>query len=90
MFGFSKKILIFCIIVLANILDQLLNLNSGLLMVTLFYYIANEGLSIVENCAEMGVLVPKEISEKGFLIGNQHIPFFDSEFEKFKRQFPMK
>lgn len=24
---------------------------------------------------------PKEISEKGFLIGNQYIPFFDSEFE---------
>lgn len=64
MIGFTKKILIFCIIVLANILDQLLNLNGGLLMVTLFYYIANEGLSIVENCAEMGVLVPKQISEK--------------------------
>ena len=24
---------------------------------------------------------PNEISEKGFLIGNQYIPFFDSEFE---------
>lgn len=24
---------------------------------------------------------PNEISEKGFLTGNQYIPFFDSEFE---------
>ena len=35
-----------------------------LLMVTIFFYIANEGLSIVENCAEMGVLIPDEIGEK--------------------------
>lgn len=64
MFGFARKMMIFCIIVLANIIDQMLGLNGGLLMITIFYYIANEGLSIVENCAEMGVLVPKEIAEK--------------------------
>ncbi|WP_305751816.1 phage holin family protein [Mammaliicoccus sciuri] len=64
MFGFARKVMIFCIIVLANIIDQILGLNGGLLMITIFYYIANEGLSIVENCAEMGVLVPKEIAEK--------------------------
>lgn len=64
MFGFARKMMIFCIIVLANIIDQILGLNGGLLMITIFYYIANEGLSIVENCAEMGVLVPKEIAEK--------------------------
>ncbi|UXU79120.1 phage holin family protein [Mammaliicoccus sciuri] len=64
MFGFARKMMIFCIIVLANIIDQILGLNGGLLMITIFYYIANEGLSIIENCAEMGVLVPKEIAEK--------------------------
>lgn len=64
MYGFGRKILVFCIIILANIIDQILNLNNGLLMVTIFFYIANEGLSIVENCAEMGVLIPEEIGEK--------------------------
>nr|WNM55787.1 holin [Staphylococcus phage S-CoN_Ph37] len=63
MYGFGRKILVFCIIILANIIDQILNLNSGLLMITIFYYIANEGLSIVENCAEMGILIPDEIGE---------------------------
>ena len=64
MYGFSRKMLVFCIIILANIIDQILQLNNGLLMVTIFFYIANEGLSIIENCSEMGVLIPDEIGEK--------------------------
>lgn len=64
LFGFSRKIFIFFIVILANIIDQVLGLNGGLVVLTIFFYMANEGLSIVENCAEMGVLVPKEISEK--------------------------
>ncbi len=64
MYGFGRKILVFCIIILANIIDQILQLNNGLLMVTIFFYIANEGLSIIENCSEMGVLIPEAIGEK--------------------------
>lgn len=70
MYGFGRKILVFCVIILANIIDQILKLNSGLLMITIFFYIANEGLSIVENCAEMGVLIPEEIGEKLKVIRN--------------------
>lgn len=62
--GTAKKMLIFCIIILANIIDMILNLNSALLTMTVLYYIAHEGLSIVENCAEMDVLVPEQIKEK--------------------------
>ena len=43
---------------------MILNLNSALLTMTVLYYIAHEGLSIVENCAEMGILVPEEIKNK--------------------------
>lgn len=64
LFGYGRKIMVFCIIILANTIDQILNLNSGLLMVTIFFYIANEGLSIVENCAEMDVIVPEQITDK--------------------------
>lgn len=64
LFGFARKIFIFFIVILANIIDQVLVLNGGLVVLTIFFYMANEGLSIVENCAEMGVLIPKEISEK--------------------------
>lgn len=71
LFGYSRKIMVFCIIILANTIDQILNLNSGLLMVTIFFYIANEGLSIVENCAEMGVIVPEQIADKLEMIKNK-------------------
>lgn len=64
LFGFSRKIFIFIIVILANIIDQILALNGGLVVFTIFFYIANEGLSIIENCSEMGVLIPKEIAEK--------------------------
>ncbi|HBK0414688.1 TPA: phage holin family protein [Staphylococcus pseudintermedius] len=70
MFGYARKMLIFCIVILANIIDQILNANGGIVMMTLFFYITNEGLSIVENCAEMGVLIPKQIAEKLAVIGN--------------------
>ena len=62
--GTVKKMLIFCIIILANIIDMILNLNGALVTMTVLYYIAHEGLSIVENCAEMDVLVPEQIKEK--------------------------
>lgn len=64
LFGFSRKIFIFIIVILSNIIDQILALNGGLVVLTIFFYIANEGLSIIENCSEMGVLIPKEIAEK--------------------------
>ncbi|MBM2659696.1 phage holin family protein [Staphylococcus pseudoxylosus] len=64
LFGFSRKIFIFSIVILANIIDQVLGMNGGLVILTMFFYIANEGLSIVENCSEMGIIVPKEIAEK--------------------------
>lgn len=64
MYGVGRKMMIFCIIILANVIDQIMGLQSGLLMVTVFYYIAHEGLSIIENCAEMDVLVPEQIKDK--------------------------
>lgn len=71
LFGYSRKIMVFCIIILANTIDQILNLNSGLLIVTIFFYIANEGLSIIENCTEMGVIVPEQIADKLEMIKNK-------------------
>ena len=62
--GTAKKMLIFCIIILSNVIDMILNLNGALITLTVLYYIANEGVSIVENCAEMGILVPEEIKNK--------------------------
>lgn len=64
LFGYARKILVLVVIVLANVIDQVLHLDGIVTYGTVFFYIANEGLSIVENLAVVGVLVPKIIAEK--------------------------
>ena len=64
LFGYARKILIFGVIIVANISDQVLGLNGAITYATVIFYIANEVLSITENLAQIGVLVPKEISER--------------------------
>ncbi len=64
MFGFARKILVLVVIILANVVDQILGLNGAVTYATVLFYIANEGLSIVENLAKLGVIVPKNLAEK--------------------------
>ena len=64
LFGYARKILVLVVIILANVIDQILNLNGAVTYATVLFYIANEGLSIVENLAQVGVLVPTVIAEK--------------------------
>lgn len=64
LFGFARKILVLVVIILANVIDQILGLNGAVTYATVLFYIANEGLSIVENLAEVGVLVPAGLAEK--------------------------
>lgn len=64
LFGYSRKILVLIVIITANIIDQILNLEGTLTFATVLFYIANEGLSIFENMAQLGVLVPSNLAEK--------------------------
>lgn len=64
LFGFARKLLVLVMIVVANVIDQVLHLDGALTFATVLFYIANEGLSIVENMAQLGVLVPKQLAEK--------------------------
>lgn len=64
LFGFARKLLVLVMIIVANVIDQVLHLDGALTFATVLFYIANEGLSIVENMAQLGVLVPKNIAER--------------------------
>ena len=59
--GFFKKIIILIIISLAYQVDLLTNANDLIRNFVMYYYIANEGLSILENCSKMGVPIPNII-----------------------------
>lgn len=79
LFGYTRKLLIFIVIITANIIDQVLSLNGTLTFATVLFYIANEALSIVENMAQLGVLVPQQLAEKLKVIENQSEESFTNE-----------
>ena len=62
--GIIKKVGIILLIALSVILDRIIG-NTGLIRTFVIYYtVANEGLSIVENLGAMNVLVPEIVKEK--------------------------
>jgi len=64
LFGYARKMLVLVMIILANVVDQVLNLDGVLTFATVLFYLANEGLSIIENMAQLGVLVPAGLADK--------------------------
>jgi toxin secretion/phage lysis holin len=71
LFGYVRKIAVFGIIIAANIIDQILGLNGAVALATVVFYIANEILSITENCAQLGLNVPSFITDKLHVIQEQ-------------------
>lgn len=57
--GIGKKIMIFSLVAVAHILDQLIESNHLIRDATIFFYLANEILSIIENAGRAGVPVPQ-------------------------------
>ena len=63
-YGAGRKLLALFVVIVGNIIDNILNLNGAFILVIMFYYIATEGLSILENLAEMNVPFPEQIKDK--------------------------
>ena len=64
--GIFKKVLIFLMVGIAKILDgYILGDGSALRTAVIFFYCANEGLSLLENAAHIGLPVPEKL--KGIL-----------------------
>lgn len=61
--GVFKKIFMFSICSLAYWLDLLTGAGDVLFNVVVFWYIGNEGLSILENAIESGIKVPGKLKD---------------------------
>ena len=60
--GIAKKVLIFLLVGVANILDvQVIGTGCVLRTAVIFFYISNEGVSLLENAAYLGLPVPEKI-----------------------------
>ena len=62
--GIIKKIGYIVLIVVVEILDILLKDNGYLRNIIIYMFIANEGISILENWSAMGIKVPDIIKDK--------------------------
>lgn len=62
--GICKKVAIFCLVGIGHVLDtQIIQNGSVLRTAVIFFYLSNEGISIIENVALIGLPVPKKLKE---------------------------
>ena len=62
--GIFKKVLIFLLVGIGNIIDtQVIGNGSVLRTAVIFFYISNEGVSLVENAAHLGLPIPEKLKE---------------------------
>ena len=60
--GICRKVLIFLLVGIANILDmQVIGTGSVLRTAVIFFYISNEGVSLLENAGRLGLPIPVKI-----------------------------
>lgn len=62
--GIFKKVLIFVMVGIGNIIDtNLIKNGSAVRTAVIFFYISNEGISIIENSAKIGLPIPEKLKE---------------------------
>lgn len=60
--GIFRKIIIFCLVGVAHILDvNIIGTGAGLRTAVIFFYLSNEGVSILENAALLGLPIPEKL-----------------------------
>lgn len=62
--GICRKVAIFCLVGVGHVLDtQVIQNGSVLRTAVIFFYLSNEGISIMENIAIIGLPVPKKLKD---------------------------
>ena len=60
--GICRKVLIFLLVGIAHILDvQVIGTGSVLRTAVIFFYLSNEGVSILENAGHLGLPIPEKL-----------------------------
>ena len=62
--GICRKVLIFIMVGVGNIIDvQVLGQAGVLRTAVIFFYLSNEGVSLLENAAHLGLPIPEKLKE---------------------------
>jgi len=60
--GIFKKVLIFSLVAVGHIIDsKLIQNGSAIRTAVIFFYLSNEGISILENTAKIGLPIPEKL-----------------------------
>ena len=60
--GIFRKVMIFLLVGIANIIDvQVIGTGAVLRTAVIFFYISNEGVSLLENAGHLGLPIPEKI-----------------------------
>ena len=69
--GIYRKVLILMLVGIANLLDvQVIGTGAVLRTAVIFFYLSNEGVSLLENAAHLGLPIPEKLKAK---IGRAHV-----------------
>lgn len=62
--GICRKVLIFTLVGIGNIVDVYVLGETGVLRTAvIFFYLSNEGVSLLENAAHLGLPIPEKLKE---------------------------
>lgn len=62
--GICRKVLIFTLVGIGNIVDVYVLGEAGVLRTAvIFFYLSNEGVSLLENAAHLGLPIPEKLKE---------------------------
>lgn len=71
--GIARKVMIFIFVGMANIFEaELLGHSEPLRNAVIYFYIINEGLSIIENAIEFGAPVPEALKKRFLAFRDKH------------------
>lgn len=59
--GILKKCSYLCVVALSVVIDNLTGQSGLIRTLVIYFFVANDGLSIIENMAEMGVKLPQKL-----------------------------
>lgn len=62
--GLLRKMMIFVIVIIGNVIDvYIIKEGATIRTAVIFFYLANEGISILENVTEIGLPIPEKIKD---------------------------
>ena len=60
--GLFNKVMIFLLVVIGNLIDvNVIGQGATFRTAVIFFYISNEGISIIENAGNLGLPIPKKL-----------------------------